>query len=229
MVIAGLIKTSLLDYPEKIATVVFTQGCNFRCPYCHNPELNPVSSAGKISEDDFFNFLKKRKKLVEAVTITGGEPTVHKDLIDFIKKIKKLGYLVKLDSNGSNPEALEKLFNDDLVDYIAMDIKAPLEKYQKVTNSKVDKEKIRRSIEIIIKRAKDYEFRTTLLPKVISQDDFRGMLDDIQGAKRYFLQFFRLSDKILDPDYVKAKPYTTKEMQELLKIAKQVIPSCEIR
>jgi len=150
MKIGGLQKFSLLDYPGKISAVIFTQGCNFRCAYCHNPELvDPERFQACIPEEEVFAYLKKRRGLLEAVTVTGGEPTIQKGLIPFIRRIKAMGYLVKLDTNGSMPEVLEELIRQKLIDYIAMDIKAPLEKYEDVIGVPVNWEIIRQSIDVI--------------------------------------------------------------------------------
>ena len=146
--IAGLQKTTFIDYPEKIACIVFTQGCNFSCGYCHNPELFEHKEPA-LSVQAFFEFLNKRKGKLDGVVITGGEPTLHKDLKEFIKSIKDLGFLVKLDTNGTNPDLLQELFNQNLLDYVAMDIKAPLNKYEQVTRVNVNIEKIQKSINLI--------------------------------------------------------------------------------
>ncbi|HEC86320.1 MAG TPA: anaerobic ribonucleoside-triphosphate reductase activating protein, partial [Thermoplasmatales archaeon] len=140
MIIGGFQRFSLIDYPGKICAIIFTQGCNFRCPYCHNPELvNPKLFQEPIDENDIFRFLEMRKGKLDAVEITGGEPTLQPDLIEFMRKIKAMGFLIKLDTNGTNPEVVEKIIKNKLVDYIAMDVKAPLEKYEKVVRAKVDK------------------------------------------------------------------------------------------
>ena len=149
MHIAGLQKSSLIDYPEKIACIVFTQSCNFRCGYCHNPELFEQRKP-LISTEAFFEFLKTRQNKLDGVVITGGEPTLQKDLNEFISEIKNLGFLVKLDSNGTNPNIIENLINKNLIDYVAMDIKAPLNKYEQITNTKVNTENIKKSINLIL-------------------------------------------------------------------------------
>ena len=151
MLIGGFQPFSLIGYPGKISAIVFTQGCNFRCPYCYNPELvDPKLFAHPIPEADIFAFLETRRGKLDAVEITGGEPTLQPDLIDFISKTKALNFLVKLDTNGSNPEILRELIELDIVDYLAMDVKAPLERYPEITNSKLDPAKIKYSIELIM-------------------------------------------------------------------------------
>jgi len=162
MKIGGFQRFSLIDYPAKISAIIFTQGCNFRCPYCHNPELvDPKLFTSAIDEDLILSFLRKRVGKLDGVVITGGEPLLQHDLIEFIKKVKEMGYLIKLDTNGSYPEKLERLL--DLIDYIAMDIKAPLEKYHDVVRTDVCTEKIMESITIILNGDIDYEFRTTVV------------------------------------------------------------------
>jgi len=188
MQIAGLQKTSLIDYPNKISTVVFTQGCNFRCGFCHNKELVTFDkTTDQFLEKDVLAFLKKRQNIIEAVVITGGEPTLQKDLISFISKIKKIGFYIKLDTNGSNPSIIKKLLKLKLLDYIAMDIKAPFSSYQKLTNSKINISKIKNSISLIIKSDIDYEFRTTMMP-FFTIDDIKEISMIIKGAEKFYLQ-----------------------------------------
>ncbi|PIZ00807.1 anaerobic ribonucleoside-triphosphate reductase activating protein [bacterium (Candidatus Gribaldobacteria) CG_4_10_14_0_8_um_filter_33_9] len=241
MQIGGLQKLSLIDYPGKIACAVFLIGCNFRCGYCHNPELvlpEKIKKQPKISEKDFFDFLKKRKRLIEGVVITGGEPTIHSNLPDFIKKIKKLGYLVKLDTNGTNPEMLRKLIKEKLVDCIAMDVKAPvgakiqkskaktqndnlkfnITKYNIITGVKKDLNKIKKSIEIIKNSDIDYEFRTTIIPTIHTKEDILQIAKDISPAKKYYIQNFK-TEKTLDPKFKKIKPFTEKQLKSAKKEA----------
>ena len=139
MNIAGWQKVSLIDYPEKICSILFTQGCNFRCPYCHNPELvEPALFREPLSEKEIFAFLEKRKGKIDAVSITGGEPTIQPDLVEFILPMKDIGYLIKLDTNGSRPDVLGKLISEKLLDYIAMDVKAPLNRYPNIARCPID-------------------------------------------------------------------------------------------
>jgi len=217
--IGGLQKVTLIDYPGRIAATVFLCGCNFRCPWCYSSELvlpEKIKKQPRISEKDFFNFLKERKELLEGVVICGGEPTVHKDLPVFLKKIKKLGYLVKIDTNGSNPGMLKKLIDEKLIDYVAMDIKAPKEKYNEAAGATVDIEKIQESIDALKKGEVDYEFRSTILPKIHTGKDVANIAKWIQGAKIYYLQQFR-PDKTLDPKYKKCKPFNQKELELIQK------------
>jgi len=228
MEIGGLEKSTLIDYPGRIAATVFLLGCNFRCPFCYSSELvlpEKMAEQPKIAEKAFFDFLKERQGLLEGVVICGGEPTIHKDLPDYIKRIKDLGFLLKLDTNGSNPEMLRELMQDGLVDYVAMDIKAPLgAKYDLATGVKVDLDKIKESIEIIKGSGVDYEFRSTIVPSIHSKEDVIQMAKDISPAKKYYLQNFR-GEKTIDPRFEEIKPYAK---DFLLEIQKEISPFFEI-
>ncbi len=215
MKIGALQKFSLIDYPNEICAIIFTVGCNFRCPYCHNPELVTGSTNG-IEEKELFEFLKKRTGRLTAVSITGGEPTIHKDLPVVIKKIKELGYKVKLDTNGTNPDAIDELIGFSLIDYIAMDIKAPFEKYDKVTNVKCKIDDIRRSIDIIKKSNINYEFRTTVVEGLLSKEDVLKIAKSIKGSKTYFIQRF-IPSKTLDKAYMNKSSITNDELDEIKK------------
>ncbi len=229
MRIGGFQKFSLIDYPGKICAIVFTQGCNFRCPYCHNPELVKPSLFGKtIIEEEIFSFLEKRKGKLDAVEITGGEPTLQKDLVDFIHRVKEMGYLVKLDTNGSNPEMLEIIINHGLVDYIAMDIKAPLEKYKDVTHSVISPDKIKRSIRIIMNSNIKYEFRTTVAKSQLSREDIISIGKLIEGAKLYVLQRF-IPSKTLDPNFLNEKTYSDGELESLKRKLEKFVCRCLVR
>lgn len=221
MIIGGLQKTSLLDFPEKIAAIVFTMGCNFRCGYCHNPEL--INGEAKIEE--VFEFLKTRQGKLDGVVITGGEPCLQKDLPEFIKQVKELGFAVKLDTNGSFPEMLEKVLPD--LDYVAMDIKAPLEKYSQIVNVDVDTSKILKSIEVLKNGGVDYEFRTTVVKSQLSFEDFEKIGQLIQGAPRYYLQRFEAS-KILDKSLENEKTYSTEEFERIIDVLKSYVKA-EVR
>ncbi|PIU10942.1 anaerobic ribonucleoside-triphosphate reductase activating protein [Candidatus Kuenenbacteria bacterium CG08_land_8_20_14_0_20_37_23] len=230
MIIGGLQKTSLQDYTGKVSAIIFTSGCNFVCGFCHNPELvTCINKEKAIEEEKIFRFLQKRKKVLDAVVITGGEPTMHKDLPRFIKQIREIGYLIKIDTNGSNPYMLEKLIKSNLVDYVAMDIKAPEISYQKVTNASIDFSKIMRSIRIIMKSAKDYEFRSTILPILHIKEDLIAMAKMIHGAKRYYLQKFEPAKKMNDIAFVNYKSYSDKEMKDLATLCRQYVDFCKFR
>ncbi len=199
MQIAGLQKNSLVDYRGKVAAVVFVPFCNFDCFYCHNRmvlERNPDKKKyGLIDEKDIFDFLDKRVGLIQGVVITGGEPTVHSDLPDFIKKIKDKNFPVKLDSNGYRPEVIEDLIKNNLIDSIAMDIKAPFEKYAQITGVEIDGNLIKKSISLIKKSGLDYEFRTTVTPG-FDLDDIRSICEILGRVDRYVLQQFRKPDPV---------------------------------
>ena len=202
MIIGGYQKLTLIDYPGKIATTVFTVGCSFRCPFCHNPELVLKPGIRNDSEKEFFEFLRKRKEKLEGVCITGGEPTIQPDLVGFIEKIKKMGFSVKLDTNGSRPDILRNVIQKKLVDYIAMDIKDSPEKYQKTTGGKADIERIKLSVDMIMNSRIPYEFRTTVVPGIHTEKDFEKIAKWISGAWAYYLQEYR-ETKILDPNLKK--------------------------
>ncbi len=233
MFIGGLQKFTLLDYPGKISAVVFTMGCNFRCPFCHNPELvNPkeIDYENEIKEDDVLKFLNSRKGDLDGVCITGGEPTLQLGLTEFIKKVKKMGFLVKLDTNGSYPSIIKNLIENKLVDYVAIDIKTVPEKYNILTNEKNIVEKIEKSINIIVNNKTQLELRTTVVPGIVDTCDFDKIIKWINSIdkkifsklSRYSIQNFRL-DKTLKDDFRNVKPY---EKEELEKIADKIKKYC---
>ncbi len=229
MLIGGLQKFSLIDYPGKICAIVFTQGCNLRCPYCHNPELvKPELFDTPLSENKVFSFLENRKGKLDAVEITGGEPTLQPDLLEFVKKIKDMGFLVKLDSNGTNPHVLERIIKNKLVDYLAMDVKAPLEKYSQVVGVRVNIANIRYSINLIMKSGINYEFRTTVVKSLLPREDIIKIGKLIRGAENYFLQRFILS-KTLDKNFSDKTTYSDKEFRDFKKILEKYVRKCEIR
>lgn len=213
MEILGQVKTSFIDYPGKICTVLFTGGCNFRCGYCHNPDL--VKNEGEaIDQEEIFNYLSKRKKYLDAVCISGGEPTLKDDLVDFITEIKKNGFLVKIDSNGTNPEIFKKLLKEDLVDYIAMDVKAPLQRYKEVVGVNADPFMIKESIDILKNSDISYEFRTTVHKEIIKEEDLIAIGQTIQNAKRFCVQNFKKSGPLLKDDRIYT-PFTQDELNEI--------------
>ncbi len=212
MQIGGVQKTSLLDFPEKICAIVFTQGCNFRCGYCHNPELITLKEPAWTSAG-FLDFLKTRQGKLDGVVITGGEPCLQYDLIDFIKKIKTLGFLVKLDTNGTFPEMIKKALPH--IDYIAMDIKAPLHKYKNIVGINVNIQNIKDSIDIIMNSGVDYEFRTTVVRSQLSIDDFADIGNLICNAKRYYLQKF-IPTKTLDKNFMNQETYSDKDFEVII-------------
>ena len=193
MVIGGIQKLTLLDYPGKVAATIFTAGCNFRCPFCHNaPLVTDINKEYFISEDEIFGFLKKRVGILDGVVITGGEPTLMKDLPEFISKIKALGYQVKLDTNGSDPDMLQYLIDEKMVDYVAMDIKNALPKYPETAgvDGSFDLDAIKRSADILMQGKVDFEFRTTVIHPYHTEDDFEQIGKWLAGKEKFFLQSF---------------------------------------
>ncbi len=228
MLIGGLQKFSMIDYPGKTCAIVFTVGCNFRCPYCHNPELQDGVGCQIWNEEDVLNFLETRKGKLDAVTITGGEPTLHDDLPDFLRKIKAMGFLIKLDSNGTRPRMLKKIFKEGLVDYHAMDIKGSYEKYSMVSGVVVDRVSIEKSIKLIMDMVPDYEFRTTIVKSQLAKEDFHGIGELIKGAKRYYLQKF-IPSKTLDKNFMNETTYSDEEFEELREIMLKYVDECKVR
>lgn len=227
--INGVQKTSLIDYPGKVASVIFVGGCNFRCPYCHNPELVLNEVKDDINPEEFLQFLEKKKKWLDGVCITGGEPTLHKGLVDFARELKKRRLLVKIDTNGTNPSMIEQLINENLADYIAMDIKAPLEEYEKVTKTKADKKAIQKTINLLMKSNIDYEFRTTVVPGLFDEKDAEEIGKWLKGAKKFCIQQFRNSDRTLDKKFQDIRPYPPKKIKEFKKILQNYIKKVEVR
>jgi pyruvate formate lyase activating enzyme len=229
MKIGGLQKVSLIDYPEVICGVIFLQGCNFKCSYCHNPELvEPKLFGPCLEEKKVLKFLAARVGKLDAVTITGGEPTMQKDLIPFIKQIRKLGFAVKLDSNGSRPDVIKNLLDEKLLDFIAMDIKAPLGKYESITRVPVYTETIKESIKLILKSKIPHEFRTTVVSSQLMAKDILEITKLISGAKRYALQKF-MPTKTLDKKLLKEKTCPDDELERIKIRLEKEIPSVIVR
>jgi pyruvate formate lyase activating enzyme len=229
MLIGGYQKLTLIDYPGKLATTVFTVGCSFRCPFCHNPELVDLKLMhNEKSEKEFFDFLKKRKGKLEAVCVTGGEPSIQPDIIDFIKKIKRRGFLVKFDTNGSRPDVLKKLIDARLIDYIAMDIKNSLKKYAKTAGAKIDQERIKLSVELIWNSGIDHEFRTTVVPGLHEEKDFDDIANWLNGSKKYYLQVYR-DMVILDPKLRQKSKGKSLDIEKIKKNISKKFGKVEIR
>lgn len=229
MLFGGFEKFTLIDYPGKTACMVYTIGCPFRCPYCHNPELVSQVCETKIDEEKVIDFLRSRVGLLDGVVITGGEPSMHGDnLINFMRRVKLLNFSIKLDSNGVDPSFLQKVIQENLVDYIAMDIKSPMVKYMQTVNRSVDVEAIRKSIELIKSSGKDYEFRTTVLDSLLSFDDIDKIGTEISGAKRYFLQKF-VSTKTLNPKFAKKSTYKDEDFIKMKTLMERYVDFCGIR
>lgn len=199
MLIAGLQKLTLLDYPGKTACTVFTPGCNFRCPFCHNALLVTHKVDSFISEEEFFSFLSKRQGILDGVCITGGEPTLQKDLITFMQKIKEKGFLIKLDTNGYRPDVLKEILNKSLADYVAMDIKASPERYGEATGiPDFDFSLIEESITLLEESKLPHEFRTTVTDELHSEEDFSEILSLFSENTPYFIQQFKDSGNLID-------------------------------
>ncbi|MFP4116001.1 MAG: anaerobic ribonucleoside-triphosphate reductase activating protein [Candidatus Aenigmatarchaeota archaeon] len=227
MKIGGLQKFTVTDYPGKVACIVFTTGCNFRCPFCHNRQL-VLEGAEGMPEEKVLNFLGERKGKLDGVVVTGGEPTIQSDLVDFLEKVKELGYSVKLDTNGSIPEALEEVIEKNLVDYIAMDVKAPLDGYDKAGGVDVKTEKIKESIELIMDGMENYEFRTTAVPGLIDEEAVESIARTIEGAERFFLQQFEPKNT-LDEKYEGIDKLPIEKLEKFKQIAGKYVKSCELR
>ncbi len=228
MKIGGLQKTSLIDYPEKISAIVWTVGCNFRCPFCYNKSL-VLDKVETFNEKDIFDFLKKRIGLLEGVVVTGGEPFLQKDLPDFLSKIKDMGYLIKVDTNGSLPKELKRFLDKNLIDYISMDVKAPKNKYNKLSGVKTDLSKIEESINLIKKQAPNYEFRTTFIPDLLKKEDIVEIGKWLDGAEKYYLQQFQNNPELLSSDFRNYIPYPEEYLLETLEEIKPFYKSCGIR
>jgi len=238
MLIGGLQKFSVLDYPGHLSAIVFTQGCNFRCQFCYNPMLVwPIEDGQKkyqkshflIPEDDFFAFLTRRQGKLDAIVITGGEPTLHQDLPVFIKKIRDLGFKVKLDTNGTNPNMLQQLITDHLLDYLAMDFKAPTDKYEAVVGVKADFEKIKESVKIIMNSGLPYEFRTTVVPGLHTVADLQAMSETIRGAAKWYLQKFQSQPDLVNQSLQGAKSFSEAELQAMVVAVTDQVGLCEFR
>lgn len=229
MKIGGLQKTSLLDYPNKLSAIIWTVGCNFRCPYCYNLELLDINNSGAIKEEEIISFLKKRIGKLEALSITGGEPLLNDDIFDFIHKIQNLNYLIKIDTNGSFPDKLKKLIDEDLVDYISMDVKAPKNKYKQISGSNVKIKNIQKSIDLIKNFSKNYEFKTTIVPSLLNKDDIIEIAKWLKGANQYYLQQFKNDSKVLSDKLNKIKPYPKEYLFDIIHEIKPYFNKCEIR
>ncbi len=229
MRIGGWQKVSLIDFPGKISTIVFTTGCVFRCGFCYNPKLVVPPLAPAIDEREIFAYLEKRRGQIQGVVITGGEPTVHADLPAFIERVRNLGYTVKLDSCGYLPERLETIFNAKLVDYVAMDIKAPLPKYSELVGITIEPARIERSIELIKRSGIPYEFRTTIVREFHSPQDIVDMASLIRGADQYFLQRFQPGHELVNQEFRGKTAYHESELRKIAERCQAFVTRCEVR
>ncbi len=228
MKIHGLNKTTLLDYPGRVAATIFTGNCNFRCPFCHNSELvlDPESQP-EISTDEIMSFLKKRQGILDGVCITGGEPTLQSDLLDFIKEVKALGYPVKLDTNGYRPEVLREALEEGLLDFVAMDIKSGSSGYALASGcSNIDLAKIRESAKLIKDSGIDYEFRTTVVKGIHSREDLIEIGEWLGDVKAYFIQNYRDNENVMVKGY---ESFSEEELESLKEAVISLIPNTKIR
>jgi pyruvate formate lyase activating enzyme len=213
--VKGFLETSFIDWKESLASVVFCGGCNFRCPFCHNKDLvlRP-KSLPTIPMEHILGRLRKVEKWIERVVITGGEPTIHKDLFATVERLKEKGLKVKLDTNGSRPKVVKELIRQDLIDYIAMDVKGPFRSYEKWCGTKVDNGKIKESVELILEGKKDYEFRMTFVPFLHHECDVYETAEQVKGARRFFIQEFIPRDT-LDPRLAAIRPLSPDKMKTI--------------
>lgn len=223
--ISGFNKLTLLDYPDHTACIIFTQGCNYKCPFCHNASLIDSSKDGNYDEEEILKFLIKRKNVLEGICISGGEPLIQKGLKEFLIKIKDIGYKIKIDTNGSYPEVLKDLIDNKLVDYVAMDIKNDLGNYKKTTGI-TNTDNVKKSIEILLNSNIDYEFRTTIVKELHSIDNIVNIAKMIKGTKKYYLQKFIDSGDILKDGFNSLNDI---EMKKIEKEIKKYIPNVKVR
>jgi len=228
MKIGGFQKTSLLDYPDMISSIVWTVGCNFNCPFCYNTEL-VNGTAQSISEKQIFDHLNTRKGIVEALVISGGEPFLQKDLDVFCNKIKKLNLLIKIDTNGSFPDKLKELIHKKLVDYVAVDIKAPKDKYEKLVGAKIDIKQIQNTIDILQNSNVDYEFKTTFVPKFLIKKDILEIAKWLKGSKKFYLQQFKNEMPVLSDELQFVKPYEKHDILDIIEEIKPFFVHCSVR
>jgi pyruvate formate lyase activating enzyme len=232
MQIGGIQKSSLIDYPGKVSSVIFCSGCNFDCPYCHNPDLvrGQATCPDRIDPNDVYSFLDQRRNFLDGVVVSGGEPTLQPDLLELCRNIKDFGFQVKLDTNGSRPRVLQHLIEENLVDYIAMDLKTDPVLYRSYIKSDCRPDPIVDSIELIMNSGIDYEFRTTCVKAIVTARTIENILQLIPGARLYALQRFR-NGEVLHPEFFKNGQfeYSAKEMMEFKALAEQTVAECIIR
>jgi pyruvate formate lyase activating enzyme len=233
MRIGGIQKNSLIDYPSKISCVVFASGCNFDCPYCHNPDLaRPAADHCLLDEKSIVSFLKQRKTLLDGIVISGGEPTIQKELFDFCRLVKSIGYPVKIDTNGSNPHVIKQLVDTHLVDYIAMDVKTDPDRYSPLIVKGIAPAAIRASIRIIMKSGIPHEFRTTCVKSIVEEKDIRVISSLIQGANLFVLQKVQFHQTpVLHPEFFQNKDWQhdKQEIEHFRSVASEFVRTCMIR
>ena len=231
MIIGGMRKLSTLDYPTRLCVTVFTKGCNFRCPFCHNSSLvlkEKFDCGENICQKEIFEFLKKRKGLLDALCLTGGEPLINDiaEIINFLSTVKEQGFLVKLDTNGSYPEKLSLLMKENLVDFVAMDIKNSLSKYGETVGIDVRTEDIRKSVGILMNGNVDFEFRTTVVKNLHDEESMKEIGKWLEGTEKYYLQMFVPSENTIKQGY---EPYTANELENLRRLVLPYIPNTFLR
>ncbi len=231
--IAGIQKLSLVDYPDHLCAILFLQGCNMRCPFCHNATLVPceyeLDSVYARRWEEVFDYLSHRRNFLEGVCITGGEPTLHKELPNLIHELRSLGYKVKLDTNGTNSSMVEVLLREGQIDYIAMDIKTSLSRYSELgVENPLLIQQIRKTIKVIMDLAPHYEFRTTVVPGLVEEEDLREILQEIRGAQRYVFQSYR-PDYVLEPDKAPSRVVGPNKMRRYVQIASQEVGEVLVR
>jgi len=234
MEIKGFVGVSLIDWDGKVSSVFFLPSCNMRCPFCYNTKLVLQSNQlPTVSLEKILNYLKKNKGWIDGVVITGGEPTIHEDLPILCQEIKKLDFLVKLDTNGTNPKMIRTLIDKGLIDYIAMDVKAPFteEKYSKASGAKMTTllAKIEQTTQTLLEDGIDYEFRTTLVPTLHTKSDIKEMCEKIKGCRKYVLQNFRADVETIDPNFQKLKAFSKADIESFFRAAKNLIPNTILR
>jgi pyruvate formate lyase activating enzyme len=229
MLICGLQKTTLLDFPGHVAATIFTGGCNFRCPFCHNSDLlDPGSFPPEqiFSEEEIWTFLKRRRSVLDGICITGGEPTLQPDLPDFIRRARELGLLVKLDTNGSRPDILHNLIEESLLDYVAMDIKASPERYSAVSGVEAPIAAVRESVDLLKNSSLPFEFRTTVVKGLHTEEDFPAIGRWLAGSPAYFLQNYRDSEQVLDRRF---SSFKKEELEHFRQLLLPFLPSAALR
>ncbi len=229
MKISGIKKSSLIDWPGKIVITLFTGGCNFRCPWCQNPELVFENVSNEVTIEYLKDYFEEHKSWIDGICITGGEPLIQKGIMDFLKEFKKKNVLIKLDTNGYNPLKLREIIRQNLIDYIAVDIKTALNgKYSESTGIETDVDLIKESIKIIMKSHIDYEFRTTVVPGLVDEEDIVKIGRDIAGAKMYILQNFRAGNT-LDKKFSNIKPYSQDKINKMADIVSEYVQKVDVR
>lgn len=228
MTFGGIQKLSALDFPDHLAVTVFTVGCDFRCPYCQNPELVRGEYPVEVPEEEVLELLEERKGFVDGLCVTGGEPLLHRDIVPFLRRVKEVGMDIKVDTNGHHPDLLRELLDDGLVDYVAVDIKAPPSRYRDVVRAKVDVSKIEESISLLKETKVPHEFRTTVVPGLLEDGEYEEIARWLKGAPRYALQAFR-PVRTLDPEFRKLDPTPPELLKDLCRRLSPYFLECEVR